>query len=160
MTTIHPRVLETLRADTRSGHSTIISFDHPNGGGRLDVFGPEGMRGGNDDAFTEPVPTVRLWAPGIPEAPIAEAVANRAFPTELDRLAERARPFIDEEWSAFLIILATIREATAGLRFRVPKVGTRVQLIGTPSVEAWMSCLSLGDLQAAILRASNIRRVA
>lgn len=160
MTTIHPRVLETLRADTRSGHSTIITFDHPGGLGRLDVFGPEGMRGGNDETFTAPVPTVRLWRPGESGAPIAEAVANRAFSAELDRLAECARPFISDEWSAFALILATIRDATTGLRFRVPKVGERVQLTGTPSVEAWMSCLSLGDLQAAILRASNIRRAA
>ncbi len=118
-TTIPPRVLDTLRTDVRAGRSCIITYDHPDGTGWLDVFGPEGMRGGPDDgAFTAPIPTVRLWQPGGGTAPLAEAVANRAFPLELDRLAERARPLVRDEYPTLLLLLATIREATTGLRFR------------------------------------------
>ena len=77
-TAIPPRILDALRTDVRAGRSCIVTYDHPDGVGWLDVFGPEGMRGGADDgAFTAPIPTVRLWQPGGGTAPLAEAVANR-----------------------------------------------------------------------------------
>ena len=160
-TAIPPRILDTLRADFRAGRSCIVTYDHPDGVGWLDVFGPEGMRGGPDDgAFTAPIPTVRLWQPGGGTAPLAEAVANRAFTLELDRLAERARPLVREEYPTLLLLLTTIRDATEGLRFRLPEVGNTVRMRGTPSVEGWMSCIPLGDLQTAILRAANRKAAA
>ena len=160
-TTIPPRVLDTLRTDVRAGRSCIVTYDHPDGTGSLDVFGPAGMRGGPDDgAFTAPIPTVRLWQPGGGTAPLAEAVANRAFPLELDRLAALARPLVRDEFPTLLLLLATIREATAGLRFRLPEVGDAVKLVGRPSVAGWMSCIPLGDLQTAILRAANRKAAA
>ena len=161
MTTLPPRVLDTLRADVRAGRSYIVTYDHPDGTGWLDVFGPEGMRGGPDhDAFTAPIPTVRLWQPGRGTAPLAEAVANRAFPLELDRLVERARPLVRDEYPTLLLLLTTIRDATAGLRFRLPEVGDAVKLVGRPSVAGWMSCIPLGDLQSAILRAASRKAAA
>ena len=161
MTTLPPRVLDTLRADVRAGRSCIVTYDHPDGTGWLDVFGPEGMRGGaKDGAFTAPIPTVRLWQPGGGTAPLAEAVANRAFPLELDRLAERARPLVRDEYPTLLLLLTTIRDATAGLRFRLPEVGDAVKLVGRPSVAGWMSCIPLGDLQSAILRAASRKAAA
>lgn len=119
------------------------------------------MRGGpSDGAFTAPIPTVRLWQPGGGPKPPAEAVANRAFPLELARLADCARPLVRDEYPTLLILLTTIREATDGLRFRLPDVGNAVKLVGRPSVEGWMSCIPLGDLQSAILRAANRKAAA
>ena len=109
---------------------------------------------------TAPIPTVRLWPPGGGPVPIAEAVANRAFPIELDRLADRARPLLRDEYPTLLLLLTTIREATEGLRFRLPEVGDAVKLVGRPSVAGWMSCIPLGDLQTAILRAANRKAAA
>ena len=160
-TTLPPHVLATLRTDVRAGRSCLITYDHPDGTGWLDVHGPEGMRGGPDDgAFTAPIPTVRLWPPGGGLAPLAEAVANRAFPIELDRLAERARPLVRDEYPTLLLVLTTIREATEGLRFRLPDVGAAVRMVGRPSVVGWMSCIPLGDLQSAILSAANRKAAA
>ena len=160
-TTIPPRVLDTLRTDVRAGRSCIVTYNHPDGVGWLDVFGPEGMRGGpHDGAFTAPIPTVRLWQPGGGTAPLAEAVANRAFPLELDRLAERARPLVRDEYPTLVLLLTAIREATDGLRFRLPAASERVRMVGRPSVAGWMSCIPLGDLQTAILTAANRKAAA
>ena len=160
-TTLPPQVLATLRTDVRAGRSCLITYDHPDGVGWLDVFGPEGMRGGPDDGtFTAPIPTVRLWQPGGGTAPLAEAVANRAFPLELDRLAERAQPLVRDEYPTLLLLLTTIREATEGLRFRLPEVGAAVRMVGQPSVAGWMSCIPLGDLQSAILQAAHRKAAA
>ena len=156
-----PALLDTLRTDVRAGRSCIVTYDHPDGVGWLDVFGPEGMRGATDDgAFAAPIPTVRLWPPGGGPAPIAEAVANRAFPMELDRLAERARLLVRDEYPTLLLVLTTIREATEGLRFRLPEVGDTVRMVGRPSVAGWMCCIPLGDLQAAILQCANRKAAA
>ena len=161
MTTLPPRVLDALRTDVRAGRSCIVTYDHPDGTGWLDVFGPEGMRGGGPDAgFTAPIPTVRLWQPGGGTAPLAEAVANRAFPRELEQLAERARPFVRDEFPTLVLLLATIKEASDGLRFRLPTTGERVRVVGCPSVAAWMSCIPLGNLQAAILSSANRKAAA
>lgn len=160
-TTLPPLVLDTLRTDVRAGRSCLITYDHPDGTGWLDVHGPEGMRGDpGDGAFTAPIPTVRLWPPGGGPAPLAEAVANRAFPIELDRLAERARPLVRDEYPTLLLLLATIREATEGLRLRLPEVGAAVRMVGRPSLAGWMSCIPLGDLQAAILQSANRKAAA
>lgn len=146
-----PTLLDTLRTDVRAGRSCIVTYDHPDGVGWLDVFGPEGMRGGpRDGAFTAPVPTVRLWQPGGGVAPLAVAAANRAFPLELDRLAERARPLVRDEYPTLVLLLATIRETTSGLRFRVPMVGESVTEEGAPALIPWASCLPLGVLERCL----------
>ena len=36
----------------------------------------------------------------------------------------------------------------------VPRVGDRITESGTPSLRAWASCLSLGDLEAAVRKAA------
>lgn len=160
-TTFPPAALEALGADVRAGHSCIVTYDHPDGVGWLDVFGPNGMRGGCDDgAFTAPVPTVRLWRPGGGAAPLAVAAANRAFPLELDRLAERARPLVRHEYPTLVVLLTTIREATSGLRFRVPTVGEIVTEEGAPALASWASCLPLGVLERCLDAARKSRLAA
>lgn len=150
-TVLPPQVLDSLRADLRAGHSCIVTYDHPDGVGWLDVFGPAGMRGGGDDgSFVAPVPTVRLWQPGGGLAPLAVAAANRAFPLELDRLAERARPLVRDAYPTLVVLLAAIREAASGLRFRVPMVGESVTEEGAPALAPWASCLPLGVLERCL----------
>lgn len=161
MTTLPLHVLDAIRTDVRAGRSCIVTYDHPDGVGWLDVFGPNGMRGGGDEgAFTAPVPTVRLWQPGGGPAPLAVAAANRAFPLELDRLAERARPWVRDEYPTLVLLLTTIREATSGLRFRVPTVGESVTEEGSPSLGPWASCLPLGVLERCLDAAGKGRLAA
>ena len=154
-----PATLEAFRTDVRAGRSCLVLFDRPDGIAWLDILGPAGMRG-SDPAFAAPVPTVRLWPAGGGAAPLAVAAANRAFPAELERVAERARLVVGEEWPLLLAVLATVREATEGMRFRVQSVGDTVTEVGSPSAHAWRSCLPLGDLQTAVLRAANLRAAA
>ncbi len=152
--------LEALHTDVRAGRSCLVTFDRPEGIAWLDILGPAGMRGNDPDSFTAPVLTVRLWPAGGGSAPLAVAAANRDFPAELDHLAERARPVVGDEWRLLVAVLATVRDATAGMRFRIPSVGDAVTEVGTPSGHAWASCLTLGDLQSAILRSARLRAAA
>lgn len=152
-----PSTIALLRADVRAGRSLFITFDDPSCTARLDILGPAGMDG--DPAYLQaPVPTVRLWGAG-PE-PIAVAAANRAFPAELERVAQRARPLVGAEWPLLVTVLATVREATNGMRFRVQTVGDTITEIGKPDARIWRSCLSLGDLQTAVLHATKFRAAA
>ena len=50
-------------------------------------------------------------------------------------------------------MLAAVQEETAGMRFRSPNVGDLVTSSGRPTATAWMSALSLADIQAAVLKA-------
>ncbi len=132
----------------------LCCFDHPNGTTRLDLLGPKGMIGGADDGFLcAPVPTFRLWSPTATTRPIAQAAANKDFPAGLDAIARRAAPLIGEELPLLLAILSAIQEETAGMRFRTPNVGELVTSSGRPTAAAWMSALSLADIQAAVFKA-------
>ena len=142
--------LALLRADVRAGRSCFITFDQPDCAAWLDILGPAGMDG--DPDLRAAVPTVRLWGAGA-RAPLAEAAANRAFPVELDRVAQRARSLVGAEWPLLVTVLATIREATEGMRFRTPAFGDRITSRGRTNATAWMSALSLSDMQSAILKA-------
>ena len=129
-------------------------FDHPNGTTRLDLLGPNGMIGGSTDGFLcAPVPTLRLWSPSATCRPIAQAAANKDFPAGLDTIARRAAPLIGDELPLLLAMLAAIQEETASMRFRTPNVGDLVTSSGHPTAAAWMSALSLADIQAAVLKA-------
>jgi hypothetical protein len=142
-----------LRETLKDGRSVLYTFDRDDGTStRLDVMGPKGMRGGQgEDFFTAPVPTVRLWSPWSTSRPLAVASADRAFPTALDTLAERARPLVGDEFAVLLALLATIKDSASRLRPRVPKVGAAFSSSGTPSMDAWGSCLGLGDLEDALV---------
>jgi len=148
------RHVELLRAKLAEGRSLFYAFDREDGTcTRVDVLGPNGMVGGNDDFFTASVPTVRLWSPGSCSRPLAVAAANRGFPEALDALAERARPLVGDEHRVLLALLATVRDHAPLLRPRVPKVGTAFTSSGTPSMAAFVSCLGLGDVEDSILKA-------
>jgi hypothetical protein len=148
------RAVGPVRDAMRAGRSLFCCFDQPNGTTRLDLLGPNGMIGGSDDGFLcAPVPTLRLWSPTATARPIALAAANKDFPTGLDAIARRAAPLIGDELPLLLAMLAAVQEETAGMRFRSPNVGDLITSCGRPTAAAWMSALSLADIQAAVFKA-------
>ena len=152
-TALHAPDLVCLRTEVRAGRSTVIPFEHPDGTGWLDVLGPNGMAG-NADA-TAPVRTLRLWPPGGASHAVAEAIATSRFDASLRNLAECAYPWLRDDFITLLALLGVIRDATVHRRDRLPQVAETLWFVGSPSLEGWLSCLSLGHIQAAILRASG-----
>ncbi len=147
------RVVGPIRDAVRAGRSMFCCFDHPNGTTRLDLLGPNGMIGGSNDGFLcASVPTLRLWSPTATARPIAQAAANKDFPSGLDAIARRAAPLIGDELPLLLAMLAAVQEETAGMRFRSPNVGDLITSSGRPTAAAWMSALSLADIQAAVFK--------
>lgn len=143
-----------LRTTVREGHSVLYTFDRDDGTfTRLEVLGPKGLRPGGGDLFTAPVPTVQLWSPTSCQRPIAKAAANRDFPAGLDTVATRAAPLVGHELPVLLALLTALRDETATMRFRIPSVGDLVTSTGRPTASAWATALSLGDVQAAVLKA-------
>ena len=143
-----------LRTTVRDGHSVLYTFDRDDGTfTRLEVLGPKGLRPEGGDLFTAPVPTVQLWSPTSCQRPIAKATANRDFPAGLETVATRAAPLVGPELPVLLALLAALRDETATMRFRIPSVGDLVTSTGRPTVSAWAAALSLGDIQAAVLKA-------
>lgn len=143
-----------LRTTVRDGHSVLYTFDRDDGTfTRLEVLGPKGLRPEGGDLFTASVPTVQLWSPTSCQRPIAKAAANRDFPAGLDTVATRAAPLVGQELPVVLALLAALREEAATMRFRIPSVGDGVTSTGRPTALAWMSALSLADVEAAFLDA-------
>ena len=153
----HARILDDIRGTVRSGHGAIITFGSPTGT-VLELAGPKGMHPGGE-LCAAPVPTIRLWATWG-DVPLAVAAANQDFPAGLAAVADRAGPLVGDDLPALLALLAAVREVTEGMRFRVPTVGDDVTEEGVPSAAGWASCLPLGALQAAIAKASTLRRAA
>jgi len=117
-------------------------------------MGRKGMRP-TGDYLVASVPTLRLWVPARLDSPEAVAVANRDFDAGLRLIEKRSRPhLLDDEARILALLLSVVRVAARGMRHRIPLVGERVTEVGAPSPHAWASCLSLGDLQAALLRSA------
>ena len=142
-----------VRAALREERSLFCCFEQPLGTTQPDLLGPNGMIGGDGDGFLcAPVPTLRLWSPTATARPIAQAAANKDFPAGLAAIARRAAPLVGDELPLLLALLTTVREETAGMRFRTPAVGALVTASGRPSVESWAFALSLADIQVAVLK--------
>jgi len=146
------RAVQPVRLALRTGRSMFCCFDQPNGTTRLDLMLPNGMLGADDGFMAAPVPTLRLWSPTATTRPIALAAANKDFPAGLDAIARRAAPLIGDELPLLLAMLAAVQEETAGMRFRAPSVGEMITSSGRPTAAAWMSALSLADIQAAVFK--------
>jgi len=145
--------LELLDADLRSGHSCIATFACPRGLAWMEIMGPKGMRPAGD-LFVAPVRTLRLWVPGQQAGPLAVAAANDAFGIGLRTIQERARAHLaEQELPTLATVLKLVRTATKKPRRRLPTVGSELSEIGTPSLVGWASCLTLGDLEAALRKA-------
>ena len=145
--------LELLNADLRSGHSCIATFDSPCGLAWMEILGPRGMRPAGD-LFVAPVRTLRLWVPGHRAGPLAVAAANDDFGAGLRGIEEQARCHLHEqELAGLATVLKLVRTATNKTRRRLPTIGPKLSEIGTPSLLGWASCLTLGDLEAALRKA-------
>ena len=145
--------LVLLDADLRSGHSCIATFACSRGLAWMEILGPKGMRPAGD-LLVAPVRTLRLWVPGTPAGPLAVAAANDAFGIGLRTIEERARAHLDErEMPVLATVLKLVQTATKKPRRRLPTVGSELSEVGTPSLIGWASCLTLGDLEAALRKA-------
>lgn len=150
-------LIENIRDLVRTGYGALITFEAPDAPW-LEIAGPNGAQAPGH-LFGAAVPTVRLRRNGD-VAPLAEAAANNDFSGGLSTLAECAKPLIGDEFPALLALLAAVHDASGAKRRRVPTVGTRITQTGVPDLHAWMSCLSLGDLQEAVARATIVRQAA
>ncbi len=151
----HDGTLDLLRADVRQGYACIATFDGPRGTAWMEIRGPKGMRPLGDGFLAAEVPTLRLWVPDNAGQPLAEAAANRDFDAGLATIEAEARPHLFEREVAWLVaLLAAVRDAVPVRRPRIPTVGPRLTERGDPSVQGWASCLTLGDLEAALRKAA------
>ena len=151
--TLTDETLDLLRADLRTGRSCLATFEGPTGTSWVELLGPNGSHG-DPECLVAPVLTLRLWVPERTEAPAAAAVVTRDFEASLRTIEERARPHLyPTEAELLATVLRVVRAATPARRPRVPKVGDRLTQEGTPSLRAWASCLTLGDLETALLKA-------
>lgn len=151
----HDGTLDLLRADVRQGYACIATFDGPRGTAWMEIRGPKGMRPVGDGFLTAEVPTLRLWVPDNAGQPLAEAAANRDFDAGLATIEAEARPHLFEREIAWLVaLLGVVRDAVPVRRPRIPTVGPRLVERGAPSVQGWASCLTLGDLEAALRKAA------
>ena len=150
------RTLDLLRADVRAGRSCIATLRGREGGGTpwLEVMGPKGTLP-DGDWLVARVPTLRLWLPGNGGAPAAVAALGDGFDAGLRDIEEQARGHVDPadlDWLRSL--LGVVRAAAATRRPRIPTVGPGLVERGIPSLEGWASCLTLGDLDAAVRKAA------
>ncbi len=151
--TFTEETLELLRADVHAGRSCVATFEGPRGTSWVEILGPNGSHG-DPECLVAPVRTLRLWVPGRPEAPVAVAVVTRDFEASLGVIEGRARPHLyPHETDQLATVLRVVRAAAPSRPPRVPKVGDRLTQEGAPSLRAWASCLTLGDLEAALLKA-------
>lgn len=131
----------------RAGYGALLTFETP--GAWLELAGPNGAMGDEGDLWRAPVTTVRLVREGA-EGVVATAARDEAFARALDTLADEARPHAGHEYAELVAVLRAIREVTAKPRTRMPTVGPALREHGEPSLTAWLSCLTLADLEGAL----------
>ena len=145
--------LDLLRLDVRTGHALIATFRGPAGLSWVELLGPKGMRP-DGTLLVAPVPTLRLCIPTLHQEPLAVAANDGDFDGGLRAIVERARPYLHPvEAESLQTMLRVVRRATKARGPRVPEVGERISQTGSPSLHAWASCLTLGDLEAALSKA-------
>jgi hypothetical protein len=148
-------VTRIIRADVRAGRSWVATFGPGDDVPRLDFLGQKGFRGG-DGFFQADPPLLRLWPTCCAPDPLAELplAANEALVTRLAEVEDRARPLVGDELPFLVALLVGLRQGVLGVRPRVPLVGATVTSTGAPDLDAWASCLALGDIQWTLLRAA------
>lgn len=142
-----PPLVNDVSALVRAGYGGLVTFDRP--GAWIELAGPRGSQGGDDAKWQAPVTTVRLVREGKAGV-VAEAAADGAFARLLDAIAEEARPFSGDDHATLVAMLRAIRELSAKPRTRMPTVGPEMVEHGEPNLYAWLSCLTLADLEQAM----------
>ena len=145
--------LRLIHDDVRAGHAGIATFGGPRGLCWVEILGPRGMRP-DGRLLVAPVPTLRLWVPGLELGPLAVAAANDEFGVGLRSIERRAGDHLPgDEIARLSTILRVVQGAVVKRRRRLPTVGPRLSEEGVPSLWGWASCLTLGDLEAALRKA-------
>jgi hypothetical protein len=148
-------VTRIIPADVRAGRSWIATFGPGDDVPRLDFLGQKGFRGARGFFQADP-PLLRLWPTCCAPDPLAELplAANDALVSRLAYVEDQARALVREELPFLLALLVGLREGVLGARPRVPLVGDTVTSASVPDLDAWASCLALGDFQGTLLRAA------
>lgn len=141
----------------RAGYGALLTFESP--GAWVELAGPNGARSGDGETWRTPVTTVRLVRAGEPGV-IATAVRDEAFGKALDELAEAARPLAGDDYPTLVSVLRAVRELAAKTRARMPTVGPGLNEHGEPSLPAWLSCLTLADLEQAMVESCEVSQAA
>jgi hypothetical protein len=146
--------LRLIHDDVRAGHAGIATFGGPRGLCWVEILGPRGMRP-DGRLLVAPVPTLRLCVPDQGPDPLAVAANDTDFDGGLHGLEKRALPHLHAYGAESLrAVLCVVRQATKARGPNVPSVELRViEAVGEPSLTAWASCLTLADLEAAVLDA-------
>lgn len=150
-------LVNNVRDLVRSGYGALVTFEAADAPW-LEIAGPTSFDAGGHP-FGAPVPTVRLRRSSDATL-LAEAAANNDFLKGLTTLGQCAKPLVGDEYPALVALLGAIHDASGAKRRRVPTVGDAISEVGVPNVHGWMSCLTLGDLQAAVAKATIIRQAA
>lgn len=140
-------LVNDVSALVRAGYGGLVTFANP--AAWIELAGPRGGRGDAGPTWQAPVTTVRLVREGKAGV-VTEASADGAFARMLDTIAEQARPFAGDDHATLVAMLRAIRELSAKPRERMPTVGPEFVEHGEPNLLAWLSCLTLADLEQAM----------
>lgn len=149
------RLVHELCVETRAGWSWMVPLESVENPGLLVFHGPNGGRSAAGEGSTPTLGASRLelWSSGGATRPlvVVPVSANQPFRDDLHRVWQSP---VDPRagWLLLLSLLHTLDEA-ARARPRTPTVGEALFATGVPTLPAWASALTLGDLEAALLRA-------
>lgn len=153
------RLVQEMCAETQAGWSWMLTLSRDAAPGWLAFHGPKGTRSGANegDAPGTEAPRLELWPAGGGDQPLIAVpiAANRRLGDDLRRC--RAQP--EEPRAGWLLLLGLLHalDEAARARPRVPTVGSALTCSGAPSLGAWASTLTLGDLEAALLSSAAKR---
>ena len=147
------RVVQEMCEETRGGWSWMVMLSQVEAPAWLAFHGPKGWRGEPSSPGAAGEPRIELWPPGGASRPVVAIplAANRLLQDDLRHLHQRPL----EPRAGWLILLALLHalDEAARARPRVPTVGDALVWSGAPTLGAWASAMTLGDLESALLRA-------
>ena len=146
------RLVQEMCNETRAGWSWMVTLSPVEMPGWLAFHGPQGWRG-DSSPDTASEPRIELWPAGGANRPVVALplAANQDPARHLQQLGHRALG-ADAGWLLLLSLLHALDEASRA-RPRVPTVGSALGWSGAPTLGAWASAMTLGDLESALLRA-------
>ena len=144
-----------IRYDLKIGRAWLAIFDSPQGTAVLEYHAPQGIRG--DGSFRSERPRLVLRLAGAPPRILADmdlSDDDRAtLDANLGAVLARGDELAGDEKPLYDLLLRLVRDHHLANRRGTAKMGESVTATGVPTLDAWASCLTLGDLQAAILAA-------
>ena len=146
------RLVQEMCEETRAGWSWMVMLSQVEAPAWLAFHGPQGWRG-DPSPGAAGEPRIELWPAGGANRPVVALplAANQDPARHLHELGHRALD-ADAGWLLLLSLLHALDEASRA-RPRVPTVGDALRWSGAPTLGAWASAMSLGDLENALLRA-------